>query len=231
MRLLPIALALILTACTAGVQSPLQQVSANLPKSVHSDCAVSGKPIVDLRITRVPERCPLQRPFSKYINIFGIDILATASISDAKLLHAGNVLAQYLDNDADGVPDDANVLEVLHGERATLVMASEAEFEEFTEGELPEDMNFQDLLADETRPEFHRGVYGEGRFDATLEEVLHLVQGVGWANAYPEVFGAEPGSRLAEAMDVARGGHFEDIPSRYPASAWYTYNDETCDYG
>ena len=98
-------------------------------------------------------------------------------------------------------------------------MATEHEFEEFTEGELPEDMNFQDLLADETRPEFHRGVYGEGRFDATLEEVLHLVQGVGWANAYPEVFGAEPGSRLAEAMDVARGGHFEDIPSRYPASA------------
>ena len=32
-------------------------------------------------------------------------------------------------------------------------------------------------------------------------------------------------------MDVARGGHFEKIPNPYPASAWYSYDDETCDYG
>jgi hypothetical protein len=108
-------------------------------------------------------------------------------------------------------------------------MATEHEFDEFTEGELPEDINCQDLLVDETHPEFHQG--NRKRFDASLEEVLHLVLHVGWANAYPEIFGVEPDSRLAEAMDVARGGHFEDIPNQYPASAWYHYTDESCDYG
>merc|ERR1712080_40328 len=37
-------------------------------------------------------------------------------------------------------------------------------------------------------------------------------------------------SLLTTAMDVARGGKFTTIPSSYPASAWYTYNDATCDY-
>jgi len=31
-------------------------------------------------------------------------------------------------------------------------------------------------------------------------------------------------------MDIARDGHFEDVPASYPAGAWYTYDDETCDY-
>ena len=31
-------------------------------------------------------------------------------------------------------------------------------------------------------------------------------------------------------MDKARGGQFTEIPNQYPSSAWYTYDDETCDY-
>ena len=31
-------------------------------------------------------------------------------------------------------------------------------------------------------------------------------------------------------MDEARGGHFEEVPEKYPDEAWYTYYDETCDY-
>lgn len=31
-------------------------------------------------------------------------------------------------------------------------------------------------------------------------------------------------------MDLARGGQFTSIPSPYPAGAWYTYDDSTCDY-
>jgi hypothetical protein len=31
-------------------------------------------------------------------------------------------------------------------------------------------------------------------------------------------------------MDLARGGHFESIPSSYPEEAWYHYDDRTCDY-
>ena len=31
-------------------------------------------------------------------------------------------------------------------------------------------------------------------------------------------------------MDKARGGHFERVPKRYPANAWFTYYNEDCDY-
>ena len=32
-------------------------------------------------------------------------------------------------------------------------------------------------------------------------------------------------------MGIARGGHFQSIPSPYPGGAWYTYDDQICDYG
>jgi len=93
----------------------------------------------------------------------------------------------------------------------------------------------------------------EGNFDASLEEILHLVTSVGYAQTYPDVFGEEPGSTIAGYMDNARGGHFEerrdsdcddDQPNRswqegqcalppngeYPKDAWYTYLDPTCSY-
>ena len=35
---------------------------------------------------------------------------------------------------------------------------------------------------------------------------------------------------MSTAMDLARGGQFMIIPNPYPASAWYHYDDNTCDY-
>jgi len=32
-------------------------------------------------------------------------------------------------------------------------------------------------------------------------------------------------------MDIARGGYFDGPANPYPEGAWYTYDDETCDYG
>lgn len=69
-----------------------------------------------------------------------------------------------------------------------------------------------------------------GRFDAALEEVLHIINNAGHSYAYPEAFGQNENSALAKAMDIARGGKFDNIPSTYPADAWYTYDDKTCDY-
>ena len=65
---------------------------------------------------------------------------------------------------------------------------------------------------------------------AYLEEILHLVTQVGYANAYPEVFGEFKGSRISQAMDIARGGYFETVPEIYPKSSWYHYYDKSCDY-
>jgi len=87
----------------------------------------------------------------------------------------------------------------------------------------------QDLGNDETNPSFVSN--GKtGRFDATLEEVLHLINNAGHSYAYPGTFGKNKKSALSKAMDVARGGRFFKIPSIYPANAWFSYYDSTCDY-
>ena len=68
------------------------------------------------------------------------------------------------------------------------------------------------------------------RFDASLEEVLHLITHEGYAKVYPKIFGESKGSEVAKAMDNARGGYFITVPSKYPTGAWYSYDDKTCDY-
>lgn len=158
--------------------------------------------------------------FSKMVDVFGVKIWATDEVDEAKLLHAANVMAQYLDNDEDCRVDDPDVLESMLDDGAAVVMAPD-------EDSLPWDIEGQPLFGEETHP----GGAAEGVFDATLEEILHVVTHSGYASAYPDDFGEEPGSALADAMDIARGGHFESVPDTYPQEAWFHYDDETCDYG
>ena len=44
----------------------------------------------------------------------------------------------------------------------------------------------------------------------------HVVT-AGWSGTYPEAFGIDNPSLLTDAMDVARGEYFEDVPSKYPS--------------
>ena len=74
------------------------------------------------------------------------------------------------------------------------------------------------------------GLISEEPNIAYLEEILHLVTQVGYANAYPEVFGEFKGSRISQAMDIARGGFFKITPKVYPENSWYHYYDKSCDY-
>jgi len=52
------------------------------------------------------------------------------------------------------------------------------------------------------------------------------------SSVYPSAFAYEAGSELADAMDLARGGHFPDRrPEKYPDGAWFTYYDNySCGY-
>ena len=167
----------------------------------------------------------------KHIDVFGVSVRGTAGTPDGKMRHAANMMAEYLDNDADGNPDNALVIENLRANRATLIMTIDfaeldAVISELDDDAMPEGV-LQDLNAAETLP----GGAANGEFDATFEEVLHLITHGGYAYAYPDVFGETPGTTLANAMDKARGGRFMQIPDRYPEGAWYTYDDQTCDYG
>ena len=180
---------------------------------------------------------------NRYISVFGVHIFATPTAPEEKLLHAAGVLAQYLDNDENGVPDNTSVLSQLVSRNVFIVMpGTDAEMEGL-EMELVEEAGYrfgQDLYGEETKPDFL--VDGKinapdgGYYDGALEEILHPITHYGYANAYPEVFGTKRGTTLAKCMDAARGGYFERVPqggpkSGYPAEAWYHYTDETCDYG
>lgn len=163
--------------------------------------------------------------FCKTTEVFGIKIYATENVANDKIFHAASVLAQYLDNDEDGVVDNELVLNELVEKKVWLLMVE-------NESELdaairipPMGKPFQDLHDEEVTL-----INGSPRFDASLEEVLHLITQHGYAEVYPNIFGENKDSEIAKAMDMARGGYFKNVPNSYPSNAWYTYDDKTCDY-
>ena len=167
--------------------------------------------------------------FNRKVVVFGIPIYAVSGVEDTKLLHAANVLAQYLDNDEDGNVDNQDILSAMNNNNAYMVMwENESDLSDVIPPD-EDEAKGQDLGNDETNPDFvTNGRIGE--FDASLEEVLHIITYAGYATAYPSVFGLAPGTSLTDAMDIARGGHFTAIPDPYPENSWYTYDDETCEY-
>jgi len=125
------------------------------------------------------------------------------------------------------VVDNQLVVDAMIASKATIgLWKNEDDLDVITEGQREFTMDLGDT---ETRPEWHVNNIPTA-FDASLEEVLHSITQNGYALVYPEIFGEETGTIVADAMDVARGGQFIEIPEEYPESAWYTYDDESCDY-
>ncbi|MGD2018252.1 MAG: hypothetical protein PVJ89_09060 [Planctomycetota bacterium] len=221
-------LALVAVACRGGGADATPPVVAPSPAAPGG---FSPRPLPEAG------RLAVFRPhFDRVVEVFGVHVLATPSTDAAKVEHAATILAEWIDNDEDGAPDDPAAHEVLVEGGAFLVMpATEREMERLhrrLDFEALEEAGFhigQDLYGEETLPAGPPHVMARGRFDAALEEVLHLVSN-GWVEAHPEALGYRPGSRLTDAMDLARGGRFRRVPRRYPEAAWYHYDDRTCDY-
>ena len=163
---------------------------------------------------------------NRKVNVFGIDIYAVPEVNDIKLLHAANVLAQYLDNNEDGSVDNTIVHNMMIENKSFVIMWKN---DNDLDIDPPNDRIGQDLGDDETNPNFVIN-NKQGQFDASLEEIWHIISHSGYAYAYPEVFGENPGTSLSNAMDIARGGFFIQIPDSYPSNAWYSYYDYTCEY-
>lgn len=176
----------------------------------------------------------VQASFSQQYEVFGVPLIATKKTPDKSVKHALAVLRGYLDNDRDGKPDNPAVVDALIINNGAMVLGKHEDDLEDAFDELIEIMEEQDFDVDTIEPHLISLMANEinpsNGFDASLEEILHLITHVGYANAYPEAWGLHAGSQLAKAMDKARGGKFKRIPSRYPNSAWFTYEDNECDY-
>ena len=162
--------------------------------------------------------------FCKTTEVFGIKIYATEGVKNEKLLHAASIMAEYLDNDEDGVVDNQKILDKIINRKVWLLVIEEG----LDIDDVPNSLKyhrFQDLYNEEISL-----INGSPRFDATLEEVLHIITQHGYAEAYSDIFGENKDSEVAKAMDIARGGYFKNVPNSYPSSAWYSYDDKTCDY-
>jgi len=167
--------------------------------------------------------------FSKYIDVFGCSIYAESSVSDEKMLHVAAVWAELIDNNEDGIIDDeALINELVNNEALMPIFQADENAAMMT---FFDNYNGDGVSAVLWQSEIDPSKPGHWGDDATVEEVLHTINGVGHVNIYPSAFSLSPNSSLlSTAMDTARGGQFSSIPSPYPASAWYHYDDNTCDY-
>lgn len=182
------------------------------------------------------ERCEPESVFAKRATVLGLSVYGTEAASDESVTHVATILAEYLDNggvqNEDGTADDEDVLAQLRDADAIMVVAADQDdFEALEEGHIDAfgGCSFADVHETGIHPD-GTPYEADGPFDESLEEVLHLVTQFGYSEVYADTLGEAAGSAIAEAMDSARGGHYEEIPSSYPAEAWFTYDDASCDY-
>jgi hypothetical protein len=89
-------------------------------------------------------------------------------------------LAEYLDNNEDGIVDNQQLIEILIKNKSALIMFYDSnENEKFFENEdneiFLEKYQIQDLQDIETLPDALPYNTNSQQFDASLEEVLHLI--------------------------------------------------------
>ena len=220
-----------------------------------ADAAAANKPDFTVSST-VPSTFKVLAKLTKSIDVFGFPIVASSSLPDAQLKHAAAMLAEYLDNDADGCPDDVNVMRALGTPQVRndpndpnppdpndtncaglFVGANEADGNAVRGSGSPDKDDgyrayngLQELYGTEMKPACTAATTNEC-FDASIEEILHVVTKRGMGVAYMSKWDEADGSTVALEMDKMRGGKHTTIPSPYPSSAGYTYTDASCDYG
>ena len=173
----------------------------------------------------------LGKLFDRRQKVFGVHVFGTSEVKDYKFDHAANVLRDYLDSNGDGKADSKKLVKSLKREKAVLtVFSDDDQLENFLSKHERKfekvNANFQDLLDDEIVTAFDKS----NKFDASLEEVFHLISDYGYSEIYPKQFGKKKDSVIGGLMNEARGGYFKKVPDNYPEEAYFTYDDKSCDY-
>ena len=165
----------------------------------------------------------LRTSLPRYTTVFGIPVLGTATVSDNAIKHAANMLASYLDNNFDGVADDATLLNTFSdGLYGIVVYADSTEETSLasTFGSFAINRTFG-VYESEMNSFLGDGV--NGNRDLASEKILKTVLIPRISGLY-SALSTTRSSTLTTALDAARGGYqIGGVPSyNYPEFAWYT---------
>lgn len=167
----------------------------------------------------------------KYVNVFNcVDIIAVNDVPDKHILHVANVIAEWLDNNQDGIIDNSDVYYKLHGltekNKATMIIPmKEKDMQLINSIRLTYFRHSQSISNDNIRI---NGSSGEN-IDNTIKKTLNLITRFGWCQVNP-LLNLDKESLLGKATNNARGGLFYSVPENYPDLAWYKSTDNTCNY-
>ena len=151
-----------------------------------------------------PREDELAADIAKVIDVFGVRIMALEGVSERDLILVANVLAQWIDNDEDGQPDNRMVQSELQRRNARMILGVTFDVIGPWHGEK------QQFLVDEFAPTYgldvttiKHSLYGlepssysddwmisdpKRAPDAATEETFHLVTDIGYAGVYPAQF-------------------------------------------
>ncbi|QQL45691.1 S8 family serine peptidase [Sulfuriroseicoccus oceanibius] len=159
----------------------------------------------------------------KQMNVFRVPIYATAGTPDAKMRLVGDLLAEYIDNDEDGIADNGPVVNEIERNGSMVVMfASAQEYELALEegtinGAALNTKEVQIIFANEVSKSLPRGHAEEAR-----SKLLKLILRNGFSEfeRYAEFFAETEDSVLGGLMLKARGTLDKEDPE-YNIRGWY----------
>ena len=190
--------------------------------------------------------------------VFGVPICVTQAAYNsgetAKINHIANVMAQLLDNDADGVVDDSAVVNKMVSDNYFLFVAlseSDSESASFPSQGRGQLSGIWEAWPNACDVPTNRGATTDRstwaaaldpsngcRYerDATTEEILHLITEAA-SELWPSKWGKSYSSSAGAALNAANGncgwGYSNNWidPGSKGCSGQYAYDDDTCDVG
>jgi hypothetical protein len=161
-------------------------------------------PVIPLTGIELPNQNEKAASITKTMTVFGIKLLALEKVSDRDLKLVANILAQWIDNNEDGMPDNPAVLAEIVRQNSRMILG--VTFDKIG----PWHEHSQKLLKDEHAPTYgldvtsinhnwynlplskysqdHYRTHGVSPPDAATEETFHLITDIGYANVYPAAF-------------------------------------------
>ena len=117
----------------------------------------------------------LNTQFQMFVEVFGLYVVAPSSAPEEYVTHSANVLAQYIDNDAGGLPDDSAVLEHLQHENVLVPVWEMSTREQFNQARRRTECEdgvtlVASMYYDEDQWAIG-GIESTGKWDTNLEEI------------------------------------------------------------